>query len=275
MTPEQRKQCTGIPSTPITLVATRQRLHATTTGYDEQLEDDALYPQRPASSAVCYPSSKTPVRTTQQGVRKPNKHDTVNVYVRRRSAVQTPRPQQQQLPPRPPHPQRSEEEQDDDLDTEPLKNTVPRRRYRRPRFATILGVGMLLMLTLVVAGSIALTWWNRYQDDIRYGHPRTYQTDATVGHNDKQTPSHFIALNLHHQAEVLEFPGGDPTHAKVYIGPTLTGEDSDTYRVTVSFKDVNGDGKPDMLLDVNGTKYPYINDNGAFRPPHPDEHITV
>ena len=91
---------------------------------------------------------------------------------------------------------------------------------------------MVAMLILWIVGAIALNWWQGYQDDLRYGHPRTYQTDARVGHNDAQTPSHFLALNLHHRVEVIEFPGGDATKAKVYLGPMLTGQTSDQDIVT-------------------------------------------
>jgi hypothetical protein len=134
---------------------------------------------------------------------------------------------------------------------------------------------MLVMLVLWIVGALLLNWWNGYQDDLHYGRPRTFHVDAKVGHNDASTPSHFIAVNLNGQIEVLEFPGGDATHAKVYQGPTLSGENSTLEVVTLSFKDVNGDGKPDMVIHVKDASYPFINENGAFRPPHENEHITL
>src|SRR6266566_7306178 len=58
--------------------------------------------------------------------------------------------------------------------------------YTRPRRHRLLflGVGMLAMLALWVVGSLLLTWWQLTQDDWHYGRPRTFQTDAVVGHND-------------------------------------------------------------------------------------------
>ena len=206
------------------------------------------------------------MRPDQQQIRRPNQYDNVNVYVRRRSA-QALRPQQVPRPPLQPEP-----EQDDELETEPLRRTHQRSRLH---WLVYIGFGMVAMLILWITGAIVLNWWQGYQDDLRYGRPRTYQCDARVGHNDAGTPSHFIALNLNRRVEVIEFPGGDATKAKVYLGPTLTGQNSDLDIVTVSFKDVNGDGKPDMIVSVVNAKYPYINDNGAFRPPHSDEHISV
>src|SRR5207302_7178556 len=74
-------------------------------------------------------------------------------------------------------------------------------------FAIAVVIGVEMVCTLVSG------WWTRYQDDLHYGYPRTYQTDARVGHNDAAMPSHFIALNLHGHLEVIECPGADCTKA--------------------------------------------------------------
>src|SRR6266487_4661311 len=51
----------------------------------------------------------------------------------------------------------------------------------------------------------------RHLDIWHYGYPRTYQTDAVVGHGDSLAhPSHFIAINLDGHLEVIELSGGDP-----------------------------------------------------------------
>ena len=248
-------------------------------GYDVELEDDALYPQplrnnviryRPVETRDIPPQQHAVACPRQQGVRKPNQYDTVNVYVRQKRA-HAPRPSTQA----PRLGRQSEPEQDNQTDTEPLRTSSPPAHTLRFHWVWYLGCGMIAMLILWMVGASALTWWQGYQDDLHYGHPRTYQTDARVGHNDATTPSHFIALNLNHRVEVVEFPGGDATQAKVYLGPTLIGPQSDLDIVSVSFKDVNGDGKPDLILSVDTTKYLYINDNGAFRTLHADEHITL
>jgi len=286
MTTEQRNQWAGSESSPIKLTAVHARHQPVTTGYDEQLEDDTLYPSRMPSSTRRYhyttdvpPQQRAVTRPGQQQVRQQNRYDTVNVYIRRRSSQgptsshqrQTATQQQVPRPTRQPEP----EQDDDEPETEHLPRTHQHSHKPRFHWLVYLGIGMVVMLLLWIVGAIALTWWQAYQQDLQYGHPRTYQCDARVGHNDAQTPSHFLALNLNHRVEVIEFPGGDATKAKVYLGPLLTGQDSDLDIVTVSFKDVNGDGKPDMLLNVENAKYVYINDNGAFRPLHANEHINM
>jgi hypothetical protein len=138
-----------------------------------------------------------------------------------------------------------------------------------------MGLGMLLMLVLWLAGSTALAWVQSKGDDLTYGRPRTFQTDARVGHQDAQTPSHFLALNLHGHIIVIEFPGGDASKAKIYLGPTLApGHDLDP--VTLKFEDVNGDGKPDLIVIVAkaGVEAIFINDHGSFRPVRPSDSIS-
>jgi len=131
---------------------------------------------------------------------------------------------------------------------------------------------MLAMLALWVGGSMLLTWWQVTQDDWHYGRPRTFQTDAVVGHNDSAaSPSHFIAINLNRHVEVIECPGGDCSHAVIYLGPILFGDGEDGTPVTLTFQDVNGDGKPDMVIHIQDQRIVFINENGKFRPAKPGE----
>ncbi|HZR41535.1 MAG TPA: hypothetical protein VFB12_15540 [Ktedonobacteraceae bacterium] len=145
-----------------------------------------------------------------------------------------------------------------------------------PRFHWLVYVGMAMLIMLL--GWIVLSgltnWWQVTQDDWHYGRPRTFQVDAAVGHNDSSTnPSHFIALNLNRHVEIIEFPGGDSSKAKIYMGPVLLGQGQDLAPVTLNFKDVNGDGKLDMIVNVQGSHFVFINDNGAFRPQRPGENV--
>src|SRR5207237_8932226 len=115
-------------------------------------------------------------------------------------------------------------------------------------------------------------WWQVKQDDWYYGRPRTAQYDVAVGHTDSVlNKSHFIALNIKSHLQIIEFPGGDTSHARIYQGPTLLGIGSDLATVTLEFKDVTGDGKPDMLIHVQDSVFVFINDNGTFRTARPVE----
>jgi hypothetical protein len=144
-----------------------------------------------------------------------------------------------------------------------------------------LGIGMIAMLVLWEVGSLAISWGRMEYNNLTYGTPRTYQTDFVVGHNDSpQHPSHFIAINLNHQAIVIEFPGGNPQNAKSYVVPYyILGQNSNQVPVTVNFQDVNGDGKPDMIVHIHlqsqDQTFIFINTGKAFRAPTSSDHIHL
>jgi hypothetical protein len=161
-----------------------------------------------------------------------------------------------------------------------LPHTPRPKQAARPRAGIhplfFLGVGMLATLALIAVLSIVTSWFTTTLNDLRYGRPRTFQVDAYVGHNESPgIPSHFLAVNLHGRIEIIELPGGDASHARIYIGPQLYGSDADLIPVTLSFIDVNGDHKPDMIINFQGTRVVFINDQSGFRPLHPEERGPV
>lgn len=129
------------------------------------------------------------------------------------------------------------------------------------------GLAMLVMILGWLALSAFGSWWQTTLNDWRYGRPRTFQTDAVVGHHDSaQNPSHFIAMNLNRHVIVIEIPGGDVSKSVVFNGPTLLGPGQDLTPVTLSFQDVNHDGKLDMIVNVQDSQFIYLNKNGTFVP---------
>jgi len=164
-----------------------------------------------------------------------------------------------------------EEETEDNLPPAHTGATerLPRQRSRRfPRFHWLFwgGLAMLLMLAGWIALNGVSTWWTNQINQWTYGYPRTYQVDANVGHGTTANPdSHFLAENLHNHLLVIEFPGDDLTHARIYIGPILIGDGQDLTPVTLSFEDVNNDGKPDLVLHVGDSKFIFLNTATGFK----------
>jgi hypothetical protein len=147
-----------------------------------------------------------------------------------------------------------------------------RRGMLRAHPLLLLGLGMIAMLVLWTLLTLAVSWWNTTWDDLHYGRPRTFQIDVVVGQNDSSSnPSHFIALNLNGRIEVIEFPGGDASKARIYIGRQLYDAGSNLIPVTLSFVDVNGNHRPDMIIRFQDTRLVYINENGGFRPANSNE----
>jgi hypothetical protein len=89
-----------------------------------------------------------------------------------------------------------------------------------------------------------------------------------VGHGDSEAhPSHFIAINLNRHVIVIEIPGGDISRSIIYSGPVLLGDGQDMTPVTLTFSDVNGDGKPDMILHILDQTIVFLNNGTKFVPP--------
>ena len=138
---------------------------------------------------------------------------------------------------------------------------------RKMHWSFILGLGMVLALCLWIGASYVLSWWTNHQLDSEYGMPRTFQTDQVVGHMDSTDhPTHFIAINLHSKITIIEIPGGNSLHARIYSGPTLLSDNGDLTPVTLEFIDINGDGKVDMIAHIGDQKIIYLNDGTQFKP---------
>lgn len=154
--------------------------------------------------------------------------------------------------------------------TQPSVKGVPARTL-----AMLAGLA-LCALTLYVVVSAAIEWTQVKLDDIQYGRPRTYQLDAYVGHGEADgVPSHFIAMNLNRRVTVLELPGGDSSKATALIGPYLFGQGEDLAPVQLGVQDLNGDGKPDLVVSVKSEQLLYLNDGSTFRLATADERAAI
>ena len=73
-----------------------------------------------------------------------------------------------------------------------------------------------------------------------------------------------MAINDKGLIEVIEIPG-DPSKAKpyLYVIAQVSGDHADEIPVTLTFTDVDGDGKIDMQVQVNGTTYTLVHRIGG------------
>ncbi|SRR5579883_1528812 len=135
----------------------------------------------------------------------------------------------------------------------------PSRHWR-----TQVGFGMLCAMLLVLVAQIVAPWLVVTWNDWHYGRPRTFQFDAFVGHESGHVPSHFIALNLAGQIEVIELPGGESALACIYDGPHLLGPGSDLEPVTLRVVSGALPRHPDLLIEVQGTQLLLRNTGSHF-----------
>ena len=136
------------------------------------------------------------------------------------------------------------------------------------RLLPSMGVSIILAVVLVVLTQLLIGWVGNTWNDLHYGSPRTFQVDAVVGHDDSTIhPSHFIALNLHGQVDILEFPGGDVSHARVYVGPQISGPEAAFVPVTLRFVTLLHTSLPNMVVIVGSSQFVFVNAHGTFVSP--------
>jgi len=141
------------------------------------------------------------------------------------------------------------------------------RQGKHPMF--YIGICLVIMVVFLTAYTLIPPAFQKWQDDRAFGYPRTFQTDANVGHGGM---SHFIAVNEHGTIEVLEIPTNPSTtnQPRLYIIVRLTNQGADLVPATLSFPDINGDGKPDMQVTVldgsNPSVWVLFNNGTTFVP---------
>lgn len=142
----------------------------------------------------------------------------------------------------------------------------PPPKKRGNHFLLYIGIGMLIMLAIWFGIQMLDAWWIQHQEDSTYGFPRTYQTDQVVGHSDSTAhPTHFIFENLAGHIIIIEIPGGNISHARIYSGPTLFSDSAGQIPVTAEFTDVNNDGRIDIVLHIGDQRIVYLNDGTQFK----------
>jgi hypothetical protein len=129
------------------------------------------------------------------------------------------------------------------------------RQGKHPIF--YVGLFLVILVAFLTAYTFIPPAVQKWRDDSVYGYPRTFQTDANVGHGGIE---HFIVLNNKGTIEVVEIPTNpSPTNQpRLYIIVRLSSQGADLVPATVSFPDVNGDGKPDLQVTVYNGANPSI-----------------
>ncbi|MGZ6355108.1 MAG: hypothetical protein ACXWOX_11015 [Ktedonobacteraceae bacterium] len=213
---------------------------------DELEEDEAYYETRPPSSARRYQGyAVSPEEVYQSG--KTRLH-VKYVGIPQRSN------QQQHLPP-------AGERYRAAVEARPQR--TPQRGHVHPAFW--FGVFCMLLISGWIGLTFVASWYQGMQNDWTYGTQRHLEVNAVVGHNDSPDhPSHFTAENNDGQIIVMELPGGDVAKAKIYLIETVPGNTGNP-PVKLSFQDMNGDGKVDMIVmigDGNAMVYVTLFNNG-------------
>jgi hypothetical protein len=222
---------------------TRTRVNVPVTADDYDLEeDDAYYQTRPPTSSRRYQGFEvSPEQVIQRGNQR---YHVQYVDVPPRSG------QQKRLPPQ-------REVHTDEYELAPQKGSIQQGRHYHP--LVWIGLFMTMLLLGWIGLSFITSWYQGVQNDWTFGKQRHFEINAVVGHGDSQTnPSNFTAENNNGQIIVIEVPGGNVSKAKIYQIETVPGNVGNP-PVKVSFQDMNGDGKVDMIVQVgDGSAMLYV-----------------
>ena len=225
--------------------------------YDPAEDDDAIYDTRPRTSTRRYRSNPA---TRERNTRDDVMLERQAVPQRRRSG-QTREMPVYEAPVRESRPLAQDQ-------PKARSKPTPKPKKGNPAFFIMI-IGMACTVLLIIGMSTLASWWHVYQDDLHYGRPRTDQFDAVVGHNDSaQNKTHFVIINLNRRIQIIEIPGGDPSKSRMFTGPSLVGDGQDLTPAWGEAKDVNGDGKPDLIVHVLDQQFIFLNDGSTFHQQH-------
>jgi hypothetical protein len=149
--------------------------------------------------------------------------------------------------------------------TDDVEHIQPVHRRRIHPLVWIGVFGIFLILGWFGLNTIT-AWYQGVQNDWTYGRQRHFEINAVVGHgNAANNPSHFTAENNNGQIIVIELPGNNVSKAKIYQIETVPGNAGNP-PVKISFQDMNGDGRLDMLVQIgdgSATLYVTLFNNGT------------
>jgi hypothetical protein len=144
--------------------------------------------------------------------------------------------------------------------TSALEAAKYRRRLRLSRSLIAIGIVALIIIFMAMGAVIAPAIVGTIQgisNRITYGDSPTSRYDVFLGHYGRDT-SHIEASNQGGKIYISERGNGAVLAPKLYYVITLTGDGAGSYPVTLTFTDLNHDGKLDMLVNVKGFQIPPV-----------------
>ena len=144
----------------------------------------------------------------------------------------------------------------------PTQEQAPPPAKNRKHWLFSVGLVISIMLVGWLLFSMLGSWIQSKIDDFTYGYPRTSQVDQDVGHYGRV--SHFLCVNLNGEVELIETQKSHPEVAKIYVVVVLPQDQART-PVTLTFQDINADGKLDALVHFGSTEIPLYNNGTTFQ----------
>jgi hypothetical protein len=143
-------------------------------------------------------------------------------------------------------------------------NVTPLRRgYIQPEpksIGWIKSIAILVLVALVVWGLVwgilsLISWSTDVSNTYAYGPTRTSVVSGVFGidHDSVTSPTSIVAINLKGTLVIESIPAGDVSKIKTYpTGFTMIGDTAAKLPVLLTIKDINGDHRPGVLIQIPG-----------------------
>lgn len=134
------------------------------------------------------------------------------------------------------------------FDTE-TSHEQPAASPKQGHWLTPVGCGAVLVLGAVIVWSwVIVPTYQNVTDHWNYGNSHIAGADIVMNGQSER----FISFDDRGHITVIEIPDAHPDKSRIYQAAQLVGDDSTNRIVTVTFTDVNHDGKTDLVIHVEG-----------------------
>lgn len=132
--------------------------------------------------------------------------------------------------------------------TQPPVKKQP-KQSQQSGWLTPLGCGAVIVLGVVCFWTfIVIPTSQHISDQWNYGNAHVSEADATINGRSER----FIAFDDNGHITIIEIPDNHPEKSRIYQAAQLVGDSGMSRIVTVAFRDMNHDGKVDLVVSVEG-----------------------
>lgn len=132
---------------------------------------------------------------------------------------------------------------------QPTTQPPIKKQPQHNHWLTPVGCGAVIVLGVVCLWTfVVVPTYQHVSDQWNYGNSHVSETDATINGQLE----HFIGIDMRGHITVIEIPDTHPEKSRIYQAAQMVGDGNEHRIVLLSFRDVNGDHKDDLVISIEG-----------------------